>query len=62
MASYLLEIQTVIPYLYQTHHLVGYDVEDKYVQSMVACIYQESFYPCVLLVDEHTDVVGHQES
>jgi hypothetical protein len=43
MATYLTDIQAVVPYLYQANHLVGYNVEDKDIQRVVARIYQESF-------------------
>ncbi len=40
MTSYLTDVKAVIPYLYQTHHLIGYDMEDKDIQCVVADIYK----------------------
>ena len=62
VATYLSHIQAVVPYLYQANRLVGHNVEYKNVQRVVACIYSETFQPVVFLIQQQTDVVGHEEA
>ena len=62
VASYLVDVETVVPYLDQADYLVGYDVEDKDVKCMVACVGKELLELPLMLVEPAADVVGHQES
>lgn len=62
VASYLSDVQSVIPYLYQTHHLIGDDVEDEDVKRVVAGIDEEPFEPALAGINPSADVIGHQES
>lgn len=45
VAANLSDVHSVVPYLNQTHHLVGDDVEDENVQRMVASIDEEPLEP-----------------
>ena len=62
VASYLVDVEPVVPDFDQADHLVGYDVEDKDIKCMVACIGKELLEFPFMFVDPATDVIGHQES
>ena len=62
MTAYLSYVQTVVPYLDKTHHLIGDDVEDEDVQGVVACIDKEALAPSLAGVYPPANIVGHQES
>ena len=62
VTAYLSDVQSVIPYLYQTHHLIGDDVEDEDVKRVVAGIDEEPFEPALAGINPSADVIGHQES
>ena len=62
VTAYLSRVKSVVPYLQQTHHLVGDDVEDEDVQRVVACIYQEFLDQALCAVNPAADVIGHQEA
>ena len=62
VAAYLAAIQSVIPYLHKTHHLIGHDVEDEDVQRVIACIDEEALQQILTAIDPSADIVGHQEA
>ena len=62
VTAYLSDVHSVIPYLDETHHLIGDDVEDEDVECMVAGIDEEPLEPTFAGINPSTDVVSHQEA
>jgi hypothetical protein len=61
VAAYLLGIKAIIPDFHQTDGLVGDNMEDKYIEGMVAGINQPLLDSPVLFINPVAEVVGHQE-
>lgn len=55
-------IEAIVPDLQQADGLIGDDMEDEDIESMVACIDQQSFETVVVFIQPATEVVGHQEA
>ena len=62
VTAYLSDVQSVVPYFYQAHHLIGDDVENKDVECVIAGIDKESLEPAFAGIDPPTDIIGHQEA
>ena len=62
VAANLPDVETVVPYLQQTNHLIGNDVEDEDVERVVARIDEELLQAAFVPVEPEADVVGHQEA
>ena len=62
VTAYLPDVQAVVPYLDQTHHLIGDDVENEDVKRVVAGIDEEPLEPTLAGINPPADVIGHQES
>ena len=41
VTSYLVDVKSIVPYLYETDNLIGYDVEDKDIERMITCVGKE---------------------
>lgn len=62
VTTYLLIIQTVIPYLYQAHQLETDDMEYKYIQGIITAIHQRSLQYIISFVYQRTYQIHHPET
>ena len=62
VTSYLVDVKSIVPYLYETDNLIGYDVEDKDIERMITCVNKKLLEPPLMLIKPATDIIGHQES
>ena len=62
VAAYLQEVEAVPPNLDKAHHLERNEVENKYLQGVVAAEDEETLEPSLASVEPQAYVVCHQEA
>ena len=62
VASDLMDVETIVPYLHKTDYLIGHDVEDEDVERVITSVRQELLQFPFMFVEPTADVIGHQES
>ena len=58
----LSRVEAIVPDLQQTDGLIRDDMEDEYIERMVANIDEELFDSVVVFIEPAAEVVGHQEA